>query len=268
MIKQVPEMEKVRFDNERGVIDRKSAGTEINPFDLNALETAVQIKENCYSQNSTNTSIITISMGPDTAESALKEAISRGADEAVLLSDKKFSGSDTWATALTLTKAIQKIDNLDLIITGNMSVDGDTAQVGPQVAELLNIPHSSFVSKIEEFNTNNLVVTSELTDGIYLKQLEFPCLISVTKDINTPRLPSLKSKMKAKKTEIVRWKLEDLGSELDQNNFGLKGSPTQVKNIVIPPTTSRKGKLYDQEEHDQALDDLAELIMKQRIMEG
>lgn len=228
LIKQVPDMEKVKFDSERGVVDRKSAGTEINPFDLNALEAAVQIKEK------TQSNVIAISMGPPQAEEALKEAIARGADEGILVTDKTFGGSDTKATSAILAAAIKKIGDFSLIIAGEKSVDGDTGQVGAETAEYLKIPHVSYVCNVENIDEDTIKLVSEIWEGTFLMQMNLPGLITVTKDINTPRLPSFKSKLKARKAVIKKIGLEDLEGILSLEEVGFKGSPTKVKKIEVP----------------------------------
>lgn len=261
-VKQVPDMEKVKFDTEKGVIDRKSAGTEVNPFDLNALEEAVQIKEKYEGK------VVVFSMGPPSAEKAVKDAIARGADEGVLLNDKSFAGSDTWATSFVLSRAVQKYGNLDLIITGVMTVDGDTAQVGPQVAEFLDIPHVSFVSEINEISEKEIIVTAEAFDGVFLKKLDLPSLISVTKDINSPRLPRLKDKRKAKEVQIKVWGREDIASDIPGEKLGLKGSPTKVKKIVVPPPPEREGKTFKEDELEEGIEKLYELFGELKLLEG
>ncbi len=142
-IKQVPDMNQVRFEVDRGRVDRSSAGVEINPFDLNALEAAVQIKEDMGG------TVTAISMGPHQAESSLRDALARGADDAVLLENRKFAGADTLATSYTIACAIRKLGAFDLILCGEKTVDGDTGQVGPEIAEHLNIPHIAYVSWLE-----------------------------------------------------------------------------------------------------------------------
>lgn len=258
LIKEVPDMEKVKFDREKGVIDRSSASTQINPFDLNALQTAVNIREKVGGE------VKAISMGPSRAEDSLKESIARGADDALLLTDRAFAGSDTWATSFTLAKAIEKINNYDLIICGEMTVDGDTAQVGPQVAEFLNIPHVAFVWDIEDIKDNKIIVKSDLWDGTYLNEITYPGLITVSKDINNPQLPSLKDKMKARKAEIEKWGLNDLIDEnLSDEDFGLSGSLTKVKDIKVPPISKRKSKIWE-DDYDEALDSLTKLLKEKR----
>lgn len=262
LVKQVPDMEKVKFDRERGIIDRKSANSEINPFDLNALETAVQISENI------NAKVIAISMGPLSADSTLKECIARGAHEGVLVSDEKFGGSDTKATSLILASAIKVLGEYQLVITGEKTVDGDTGQVGPEVAEFLGIPHASYVSKITKMDNANMEMHCEIWQGTYLKNIKFPCLITVTKDINHPRLPSFKNKMKARKSEIKVLKLDDLKEFLSDDNVGFKGSATKVKKIHIPEIEKRQGKIYRASDVDKAENELVDIFKKIKILEA
>lgn len=260
LIKQVPDMEKVKFDWERSVIDRKSAGTEINPFDLNALEAAIQIKENIGAK------IIALTMGPPTADSALREAIARGADEGILLSDRKFGGADVKATANTLAAAIKEIGEYDLILAGMQTVDGDTGQVGSEVAEFLDIPHICFVEKVNDINNEAITVTTDIWDSVYTEKMMLPGLITVTKDINAPRLAAFKSKTKARKAEIPVWGLEKLNAYLDESMAGLKGSPTMVKKIEVPPAEKREGKIW-RDGLDNALDELLEVFQNKKVLE-
>lgn len=261
LIKQVPDMERVKFDREKGVVDRKSAGTEINPFDLNALEAAVQISERIDAK------VTAISMGPPNAEQALKECIARGADEGILVSDAKFGGSDTKATSFILASAIKKIGNCSLIIAGEKTVDGDTGQIGPEVAEFLDVPHASYISKITDVGEGSIKVCSEIWEGTYLKNIKLPGLITVTKDINQPRLPSFKDKMKARKAEIKVIKFEHLKEYLDNDTVGFKGSPTKVKKIEVPQIEKRQGKIYRQQDSERAEEELINLFMKKKILE-
>lgn len=262
LVKQVPDMEKVKFDREKGVVDRSSASAEINPFDLNALETAVQMAE------SVDARVTAISMGPPSTEDALKECIARGADEGVLVSDGKFGGSDTKATSTILAGAIKKLGAYDLVIAGEKTVDGDTGQVGPEVAEFLNIPHASYVSKITEMNKDSMELHSEIWEGTYLKSIKFPCLITVTKDINHPRLPSFKNKMKARKADIKVLKLEDLKEFLNEEDVGFKGSPTKVKKIEVPKIEKRQGKIYRESDTVKAENELIYIFKKIKVLEG
>ncbi|AKL93901.1 electron transfer flavoprotein subunit beta [Clostridium aceticum] len=261
LIKQVPDMEKVKFDSEKGTIDRKSAGTEINPFDLNALEAAIQIKEK------TDATVTVISMGPPSAEDALREAIARGADEGILITDKYFGGADTKATSHTLAAAIKKMGDFHLILAGEKTVDGDTGQVGAETADYLNIPHVSYVSNIEEVTLEGLQVVSEISSGSYLKEMKLPGLITVTKDINTPRLPAFKRKMMARKAEIKKLTLADLQDFLTVEEAGLKGSPTWVNKIEVPSMPTREGKIF-RDDILAATDTLIELFKETKVMEG
>lgn len=260
LIKQVPDMERVKFDREKGVVDRKSAGTEINPFDLNALETAVQISEKMDAK------VTVISMGPPNTDEALKESIARGAHEGILLSDRTFGGADTKATSKTLASAINKIGKFDLIIAGEKTVDGDTGQVGPEIAEFLDIPHISYVEKIEDINEHNMLAQCELWGGTYLKKVQFPALITVTKDINEPRLPTFKSKMKARKAEITLWGIEELKGFLTLEEVGFKGSPTKVKKIEVPASVKREGKLF-RENTKEGLEEIITVLEDKKVLE-
>lgn len=238
LIKQVPDITKVRFDAEKGRIDRSSAEAEINPFDLNALEAAVQAKERLGGR------VIAISMGPSNAITALRDALARGADEAILLEDKIFAGADTLATSYTLAGAIKKLGKFDIIFCGEKTVDGDTGQVGAEVAEFLQIPHLYYVSKINEVKEDRIIVVSEMEDVSYVIECEFPVLVSVTKDVNKPRFPTLKEKLRAMKAEVKIWHAEDLADVLNLNNVGYAGSPTVVSKVVVPKERERKGKIF------------------------
>ncbi|MEA3408031.1 MAG: electron transfer flavoprotein subunit beta/FixA family protein [Chloroflexota bacterium] len=230
LIKQVPEMEKVKFDVEKGRLDRSSAGVEVNPFDLNALEQAVRIKEDNGGK------VTAMSMGPSRAESALREALARGADRAILISDRAFAGADTWATSLTLSTAIKKLDGFDLIICGEKTVDSDTGQVGPAVAEFLKIPHVAYVTEVKSADGDGLTVAQDIWGGIYLKELKFPGLITVTKDINEPRLPTLQDKLKSRRATIEVWNMSKFADVLEPEDVGLCGSPTRLRAVedIIP----------------------------------
>jgi electron transfer flavoprotein beta subunit len=262
LIKQVPDMERVKFDVEKGRIDRSSAGTEINPFDLNALEAALQIND------TKGAKIIVLSMGPSQAEEALREAIARGAHEGILLTDMKFGGSDVKATSNILSSAIKKIGEYDLIIAGIQSVDGDTGQIGPEIAGYLDIPHISNVESIKDYSENSIELVSNVWEGKYLKRGRYPLLITVTKDVNVPRLPSFKNKMKARKAEIIKWSYEDLRDTLKEDSIGVKGSPTKVMKIIVPAQPKREGKLYKNNDEKAILDILNVLKEKKVIKEA
>ncbi len=233
-IKQVPDTAEVKINPETGTLIREGVPSIINPFDLHALEAGLQIKEKAGG------TVTVLTMGPPQAETALREAVAMGADEAVLLSDRAFAGSDTWATSYTLSKAIQKL-GADIIICGKQAIDGDTAQVGPETAEFLNIPHISYVRKIEAVAPDAIKVQRMMDEGYDLVESSTPVLFTVVKELNEPRLPSLKGKMTAKKAEIKKWGISDI--QADENDVGLKGSPTQVKNIFTPEARSDRKML-------------------------
>lgn len=231
-VKQVPDTAEVKINPETGTLIREGVPSIINPFDTHAIEAGLQIREK------TGGTVTVLTMGPPQAETALREALSMGSDEAVLLSDKAFAGSDTWATSYTLSKAIEKI-GADIIICGKQAIDGDTAQVGPETAEFLNIPHVSYVRKIEDISKSSIRVQRMMDEGYDVVESTLPVLLTVVKELNEPRFPSLKGKMAAKKAVIRKFGQSDIGA--DENDLGLKGSPTQVKNIFTPEArTDRK----------------------------
>ena len=230
-IKQVPDTAEIRINPETNTLMREGVPSIINPFDLNAIEAALQIREQ------TGGKVTVLTMGPPQAETSLRDAIAMGADEAVLLSDKAFAGSDTWATSYTLARAIEKL-GADIIFCGKQAIDGDTAQVGPETAEFLNIPHISYIRKIEEVMDKSIRVQRLMDEGYDIVESSLPVLLTVVKELNDPRMPSLKGKMAAKKAEIKVMGFVDI--DADENSLGLKGSPTQVKNIFAPEIKSER----------------------------
>jgi electron transfer flavoprotein beta subunit len=235
-IKQVPDTTEIKIDRETNTLIREGVESIINPFDLYAIEEAVRLKEIHGGK------ITALSMGPPQVETALRESVAMGVDEIILLTDRKFAGSDTWSTSLTLAEAIRKINDYDLILFGQQAIDGDTAQVGPGVATHLNIPQTCFVKKIETIENGKMTVQRLMEDGYDRIDLSLPAALTVVKDINTPRLPSLRGKRNAKKTELVIWNAADL--ELDENITGLNGSPTQVVKIFTPDL-KKEGEKYE-----------------------
>ena len=229
-IKQVPDATEVKINPETNTLIREESASMINPFDMYAIEEAVKLKERFGGQATV------ITMGPPQAESALREALSLGIDSAIHLSDRAFAGSDTWATSLILAKAIEKIGNYDLIICGKQASDGDTAQVGPGIATHLNLPQATYVRRVDSLHLDTdpkiIVVERLLEEGYELLEVNLPLLITVVKEINEPRLPSLRGKMNARKAEIPVWGNNDLG--LTEDKIGLNGSPTQVVKIFTP----------------------------------
>ena len=226
-IKQVPETQEVRLDPVTHTLKRDGIAAIINPFDLYALEEGLRAKE---SQGGT---VTVMTMGPPQAEAALREALGFGADAAVLVSDRAFAGADTWATALTLAKAVEKLGAADLIFCGKQAIDGDTAQVGPMLATILDIPYVAWARKLA-FNDGGSVTVERLLDhGYDAVETSLPALITVVKEINEPRVPSFKAKLKAKKEAIPVWGINDLG--LVAADVGLSGSFTQVVKVFPPP---------------------------------
>jgi len=233
-LKQVPETEGVKINPETGTLIREGVKSIINPYDLYALEAALQMKKQYGGE------IIVLSMGPPQVEEALREAISYGADEAILLCDKAFAGADTLATSYTLAQAIKKIGNFDVILCGKQAIDGETAQVGPELAQRLDIPYITYIRKIELKN-NTLLVERLLDDGYQVVQINLPALLTVIKEIGEPPLPSIRGKMRAKKAKILLWTTQDI--KADSEKIGLKGSATQVVKIFSPPSRGERQML-------------------------
>ncbi|MDP6848310.1 MAG: electron transfer flavoprotein subunit beta/FixA family protein [Kiritimatiellia bacterium] len=240
-IKQVPETTDVRINPDTNTLIREGVDSIINPFDMYAIEEAIRLKEKLGGK------VTAISMGPPQAESALREAISMGVDEAILVSDRAFAGSDTWATSYTLATAIKKIEDATVILFGKQASDGDTAQVGPGVATHLELPQITYVRKIEEINDDAIRAERLLENGFEVIEAPLPCVITVVKEINEPRLPSLKGKMAARKATIETWTAEAIGA--DPKKLGLDGSPTKVIKIFTPPPRGG-GEVLEGEPHE------------------
>ncbi len=229
-LKQVPGTTDVQIDPETNTLRRQGIENVVNPFDAYALEEAVSLRERFDGK------VTAITMGPPQAEEMLREAISCGADEAVLVSDRAFAGADTLATSYTLSRAIQRLDDWDLVICGRQTIDGDTGQVGPGLAEWLDAPFVAYVSQVEDINDGVVTVRRMVEDGHEVIEMPLPGVITVTKEINVPRLPSLRGKMKSKKAEIPAWTAADL--DVDQALIGLSGSPTTVVKVFFPQRVS------------------------------
>jgi electron transfer flavoprotein beta subunit len=225
-IKQVPDTTSIKITPETNTLVREGVKSIINPFDLYAIEEGLRIKDKYGGV------VTVLTMGPPQAESALREALAMGADRAILLTDRCFAGADTLATSRTLASAIQKINKFDILLFGKQAIDGDTAQVGPGVATHLGIPQITFVKKIESLENDKIVAERMMEDGYDVIESSLPVALTVVKEINEPRLPSLRGKINAKKAEIITWNLDDLG--IDEKIVGLNGSPTQVERIFTP----------------------------------
>jgi electron transfer flavoprotein beta subunit len=224
-IKQVPGTSEIDWDPKTGTLMRERAEGVLNPGDKNALEAALQLKEK-YGGHST-----ALSMGPPQAEEALREALSMGIDRAVLLSDKGFAGADTFSTAYTLSVAAKRISDYDLIICGKESSDGMTAQVGPQIAEFLDLPQLTYATEIIIEN-KSARIKQQVEDGLRVLETPLPALITVERESNQPRIPTMDTIMEAyRNKEVLVWRADDL--EGDTGLFGLKGSPTQSKKVYV-----------------------------------
>lgn len=237
-IKQVPDTMEVKIDPETNNLIREGVPAIINPYDLHALEAALQLKEQYGGK------VTALSMGPPMAEDALKKAVSLGADDAVLLSDRAFAGADTLATSYILTKAIEKLDKeqgVDLIFCGKQAIDGDTAQVGPGIAARLNYPQLTYVMEVEELRekNNKIAVKRKMGNGKEFLEAKFPAVLTFLKDINEIRYASLDNLIRAARYECTVWGKAEL--EADPEKIGLKGSPTWVRAIFAPPQKERQG---------------------------
>ena len=260
-IKQVPASNKVEVDPVTGVLLRNGADSKMNPYDLYALETALKIREEVGG------TISVISMGPPQAMTVIREAFAMGVDRGALLSDRRFGGADVLATSYTIAQGIKKMGDFDLILCGKQTTDGDTAQVGSEVSEWLNIPSVSNVKKISkvesdaitiewlnipsvadvvkinQIDEDGITVSMDLPEEVEVAKVQFPCLLAVDKDIFQPRLPSYVKKMDTADREIEVYSLDDM-EDKDETHYGLNGSPTQVKRI-FPPTANDHHEVWD-----------------------
>ena len=225
-IKQVPATNKVEVDEKTGVLKRAGVLSKLNPYDLYALETALRLRERCGGKISVGT------MGPPQAQAVVREAYMMGADEGYVFSDRRLGGADVLATSYTLSQAIRSTGDYDLIICGRQTTDGDTAQVGPAVAEHMGIPHAAWVSAVEPAG-DGIDVCQQLQDVIETVHIPFPCLITVQKDIYMPRLPSLKTAREIGQKPVNMLSLDDF-PDTDETHYGLSGSATQVERIFPP----------------------------------
>ncbi|MCY6960441.1 electron transfer flavoprotein subunit beta/FixA family protein [Clostridium brassicae] len=236
-IKQVPGTTKVEVDPVTGVLKRDGIDSKMNPYDLFALETAFRIRKDRGGK------VNVITMGPPQAKDIIKEAYMMGADEGTLLSDRKFAGADVLATAYTLSQGVKMTGNPKLIICGKQTTDGDTAQVGPEIAEYLGIPHVANVRRIIEVGSKTITVEMDMAETVEVQEIEYPCLITVEKDIYTPRLPSYKIKLDTQDREIKLFSFNDF-EDKNENHYGLNGSATQVERI-FPPEVNTDKELWE-----------------------
>ncbi len=226
-IKQVPGTTQVEIDPKTGTLKRDGVESKMNPFDLYALETAIRLKERHGG------SVTVLTMGPPQAEAVVREAFMMGADKGAVLSDRRFGGADVLATAYTLSQGTRKAGRFDLVVCGRQTTDGDTAQVGPELAERLDIPHVANVRAVTDVTDTSITVEVDEPGHVLTERIPFPCLITVDKGAYEPRLPSFRLKLATADREITWLKLDDL-EDRDPAHYGLNGSPTQVKRIFPP----------------------------------
>jgi len=255
-LKQVPGTTKVTIDPQTNTLVRQGIESITNPFDTYALEEGVRLRERYGGK------VTAISMGPPQADTMLKDAISVGADDTALICDSALAGSDTWATAYVLARAAGEINEYDLIICGRQTLDGDTGQVGPEMAEMLGIPFIAYVSKIEEIENGRMQVQRMVEDGYETIETTLPAVITVVKEINVPRLPSLRGLARARSASIPVWKAEELG--IDKNMVGLSGSATRVIRIFYPQRVSQ-AQIFEGSMEDK-VDSLVEKLREAKLI--
>lgn len=253
LIKQVPEIGEAKIDPKTGTLNRKGIPLTINPIDLNAIELALQIKEEHGGK------VRVISMGPQSAEKALREALALGCDEAFLLTGQEFAASDTYATAYALTRLVTFLKPWDLVITGEKAIDGDTGQVGPAIASFLNIPILTYAIRCQLIHQSHFLIERAIESGVQRIILPPPFLITVTKGMNIPRFPTLRGKIAARQREIKKFDAQSLGISAD--SIGLSGSPTRVvkiENFKI----ERKGKILKDMDPTAMADQLVQFLIE------
>lgn len=225
-VKQVPDTNEIRINPETGTLIRDGVPSILNNDDANALEQALQIKD-----ANPDTTVTVLTMGPPQAREMLQECLAMGADEAILLSDRALGGSDTWATSNALAAGLRKAGPFDLIFAGRQAIDGDTAQVGPQIAEKMGLPQVTYVKEFE-LEGDTVTVKRALEDGYEKLRVKLPCVLTAIKELNTPRYMSVPGILRAAKAEIKIWSADDIG--VDKTTVGLKASPTNVFRSFTP----------------------------------
>jgi len=261
-VKQVPATQNVKLDEETGVLLRAGVKSKLNPYDLFAIELSLELRERYGGE------VTLLTMGPPQAAEALREGLRMGADRGVLLSDARFAGSDTLATSLALSGAIKALGNYDLILTGKQTTDGDTAQVGPEIAELLGLPHVSDADEIAKIieNFKYICLAHNAGDLRINLMLDMPCLLTVEKDVNTPRLPSYTRGKQLMEANITTLTLDDITSREEHISkcYGISGSPTHVVK-VFPPAVAAERVMH--EGGGETLGSmLAEQLLKSKIV--
>lgn len=256
-MKQVPAGTNVEIDPETGAMKRMSGETRTNPYDLFALETALLLKEKMGG------TVTVLTMGPAQAEEMMRDAYTMGADEAVILSDRKFAGADVLATSYALKQGIEVIRGADLILCGRQTTDGDTAQVGPAIAEHMGIPHAAWVSEIVNVREDAICVKQDLASVTQVSELPFPCLITVDKDICVPRLPSYRLMRETEERPVRILSFKDMPDQ-DLSRYGLIGSPTAVERMFAPPETQKQ--VYLEGNADEKTEQLFSVLTEEKII--
>ena len=257
-IKQVPASNKVEVDPVTGVLLRNGADSKMNPYDLYALETALKIREEVGG------TISVISMGPPQAMTVIREAFAMGVDRGALLSDRRFGGADVLATSYTIAQGIKKMGDFDLILCGKQTTDGDTAQVGPEIAEHMDLPHVTLATAVEMAD-GKLHVTRDTDEGHDLVEVSLPALVTVTKTTYDPRYPTIKSKMAANRAVIEEITNSDPDMVCEPERLGLNGSPTKVKKTFTPVQT-KDAVILNEETGSESAVKLAALLSEAKII--
>ena len=256
--KQVPDTNEIKINPETGTLIRDGVPSILNPDDANALEEALKIKDKFDDVH-----VTVITMGPPQAQLMLFECIAMGADEGILISDRAVGGSDTWATSNAITAAIEKIGEFDMIIGGRQAIDGDTAQVGPQIAEKLNLPQVTYVQKCEmSADRTKVTVQRQLEDGYEVIEVPIPCMLTCTKELNTPRYMNIAGIFKPEK-DIKVWSAADV--EVDLSTVGLKASPTNVFRSFTPKPKG-KGTMLEGDSEKEVAQKLIVALKKKHII--
>ena len=257
--KQVPDTTEVKLDPKTNTLIRDGVPSIINPDDKAGIEAALQLKEKVGG------TVTVISMGPPQADAALREALAMGCDEAILVTDRAFGGADTWATSSTIAAALKKID-YDIIITGRQAIDGDTAQVGPQIAEHLGIPQVSYAEEIVDAAEGKVVVKRQFEDRYPVIEVKTPCLITALAELATPRYMTVHGIFDAyREKEVKVWTLEELKDTVDMANIGLKGSPTNVKQSFTKQAKG-KGLYYKDLSAEEAVETIVAKLEERHII--
>ncbi len=260
-LKQVPDTSEVRIDPKTNTLMREGVPSIINPYDAHALEEALALRDKVGGK------VTVLSMGPPQAVESLRKAVSLGADEAILLSDRAFAGSDTLATSYILAQALEKIreeQGIDVVLCGKQAIDGDTAQVGPGIARRLNIPQLTYVIKVDWIKEGEIQVNRKLEDGREVAQATLPVLLTVEKELNEIRYASFPNMLRAAKYEPLVWGADKF--HLSPAEMGLKGSPTSVSRIFAPPGRTGGEQIMAIDDPGSAAISLVEKLFQQNII--